>query len=321
MNEAINWLVSTGDIVEIDHGATVCGFLPGYAELWAKYIGNHEGKAVHYPFTGLEKLTPEKKESFLLNYEKFCSAHYTLFNHVFSGSSRIKDAEEIQKKERSGHVHAAFLENLEHFYFHYGVVMTQFERCWAIVSVKEDPDELHLKLRRTVQENLIVTFGAKSKQIDAYDKVIEILKVRNHIEHYSRRAIEYDKESKEYWIKAPFVKGETWSQTQNRQGTHVLVINTMRDDLASLVNFLNFIYPKMIECLDNFFASDGIKSAAEAAFESFKRDEQASYVKKYGEPSLSAVIEPSHRASGQGVPLGTATAVYSKNASGDGIKT
>ena len=238
---------------------------------------------------------------------------------MFSGSSCIKDAGEIQKKERSGRVHAAFLENLEHFYFHYGVIMTQFERCWAIVAVKKDPDQSLLELRNEVKKNLITTFGRESKHLDAYNKVREILKVRNHIEHYSRRAIEYDKNSKEYWIKAPFVKGETWSQTQNRLGTHVLVIKTMEEDLKDLVDFLNFIYPKMIECLDVFFKREGIASTAEAGFEAFKNGQEA-YAEKYGLPSLSAVIESSRSVSGQRVPLGTATAVYPRNASGDGIK-
>ena len=60
-NDQIKWLTTTGDIVEMECGSTVCGFIPGYAELWTKYIGNYEGKAVHYPLIGLEKLSAEKK--------------------------------------------------------------------------------------------------------------------------------------------------------------------------------------------------------------------------------------------------------------------
>jgi hypothetical protein len=295
------WLLETGDIVERDCGEVVCNLIPFYAVLWAWFIGN-DGNCSSYPIQGIETLVPNRRKNFEHYYERLCAAHYTLFNHVFSANSKIEKGVEIQKRTRDGLVHATFLENLEEFYFHYGVVMVQIERLWAIVYEK-NPDMRDLRI--CVKEELMSIFGEGSEQLKLHGKVTEIIDVaRNDTEHYSRQAIYYNEVKKQYFKKTPRKKGESWSETQTRTGDHEPVIKIMRSDFKEILDLINCSYPKLIEQLEFFFSSFKVQSTAKERFENSRKTASANI-------SSTSV---------QTRPLITSTATYpskSQNASGD----
>lgn len=319
-DDAIEWLKARGDIVERDCASTVCALIPLYALLWANFIGNDNGQAKSYPLLGLELLKADERAKAEKDFEKFGAAHYTLFNHVYSANSKIKKAQEIQARPRDGLVHAAFLENLEEFYFHYGVILTQFERAWAVV-LKKDPDSRGL--RTEIQNELSNIFGENSDELKQFKLIKEILEVTRHdVEHYSRSATYYDKESEQYFVKTPRKKGEAWSENQGRTGQYQPAIEVLKEDFESIIKLLNLSYPKLMATLASFLSSLALKTSAADQFLVFQQ-QKATYFSEYGEPSCSAVIVTSSNCvSGQSRPLGTATAVYppADNASGDGIK-
>lgn len=319
-DSAIKWLIASGDIVERDCASTVCTLIPLYALLWANFIGNENGEAKSYPLVGLERLKLEEQTKAVKDFEKFSAAHYTLFNHVYSANSKISEARNIQGRPRSGLVHAAFLENLEEFYFHYGVILTQFERAWAVV-LKKDPDSRGL--RTEIQNELNNIFGENSDELKQFKLVKEILEVTRHdVEHYSRSATYYDKESGQYFVKTPRKKGEVWSKNQGRTGQYQPVVEVLNTDFEALIKLINMCYPKLIETLSSFLSNLGLKASAADRFQAFQQKE-TDYILEYSEPSCSAIIVTSSDcSSGQSRPLDTATVVYppANNASGDGIK-
>ncbi len=192
--EALKWLKQTGDIVERECADTVCSLIPNYAVLWAKFIGNDQGKAEPYFLYGIDSLDEEQERILSAGYEKFCAAHYTLFNHIYSASRKICISQETETKPRNGLTHAIYFEALEEFFFHFGVALTQLERMWAIILEKDSDKH---SLRSDIKSELIRIFGEGSPELTKYQNVIQVLEAtRHHVEHHSRSAIYYDKELK-----------------------------------------------------------------------------------------------------------------------------
>ncbi|GEM_PF-6509164 len=300
--KAIAWLKDKGDNVEQACAGEVCALIPEYAVLWARFIGN-TGPAERYPLEGLDKLSAKARAKIEKSYDGFCAAHYTLFNHVHSCQRKIQKAEHEELQPRTGLTHFAFMEAMEEFYFHFGIIVTQWERLWACMLAL-NPN--HKYLRAKIRQLFTRLFGAESPQAKVYQQVLKTIvgAVRNTVEHYPRTVIFFDPNLKKLFVLWPRIKAETWQQTRNRPGTDFIpAVETMRRDLDDVVTLIRATHPKLIELLEAYLKKRGLRALAEDAFEA------GDDYPVHGLPSCSANISSS-QSSTNARPLNTGSAVY-----------
>jgi hypothetical protein len=262
--KAIAWLKANGDSIERLCADEVCALIPQYALLWARFIGN-TGEARRYPLSGLEGLAHETRKAVEVAFDGLCASHYTIFNHVRSCQNKLRTAQDEEDKPYTGLTHAAFMEAMEEFYFHYGIIVTQWERIWAAL-LGIDPNDS--RLRQKVWDLLKgINFDNNGWARGMHYTVLEIIDdCRNSVEHYPRTAMLRDEDAKRLMVRVPRKKGELLQEVVKRDGRDVLAVEMMKLDFEVLKSLLDSTYPKLIEHIETFLTKHNLQAMAQDAF-------------------------------------------------------
>ncbi len=249
-NNAREFLKSQGDAVEKVLADAVCPLIPDYAVFWARFIGAvaRDGHIEPRPITGLEEMGTKDRLDVEQVLDAIRSSHYTLFAHVYSGQKKLQYITSQDGQPFEGQRHADYVEAVEEFYFHFGIILTQLERMLAVFSgIRLDAENLRGQVRPILEQSL------QSDQVAAviryvYDDALK--NVRHSVEHYARSPITFEEKSKRYMVLLPRKKGESWPAYQSRlqpdSGDMVLVSELVRKDFENLLALVNASYPKVM---------------------------------------------------------------------------
>lgn len=141
-----------GDLLEIEAAGFIRSSLPGYEEIWKRFIG-HDGNGIMAKMDGLSE-DEEKIRA------EFAQHHYTILESLYFMKLIAEDFNEL-KAASTFRDYVFIMNQVMAFYAHSGRVRDNLGKCFTLIGNPAKSAEAHAELDPFYQERHIYVHGKK----------------------------------------------------------------------------------------------------------------------------------------------------------------